>query len=893
MKTAYLIDGSSYFFRAFHAVGNLARSSDGMPTGAIFGFVKSLRQIEQTYQPDTIVVAFDCREPTFRHEIDKSYKANREAPPEDLLVQQPYVKEILAAWGILTMEQPGYEADDILGTLADRFAAEGWEVVIASGDKDFFQLVDDHVRVLRQHMDRVKIYREKEVRERYQVAPDKLVDVFALMGDNVDNVPGVPGIGEKTAMDLIMRFGSLGGLYSNVDQVKGPKRRDALRMNRDQAYRSRELVTIRRDVPLEVTDVVLSAPRPDPKRLLNLYRDLEFRSLAREMEADMAVSGIQEEPEGTRHADYEIIRSVDRLQAVVQEIKRASVFSLDTETTSLNTRQAELVGLSISVRSGQGWYIPIGHREGHCIDLDLVRAYLGPVFSDPERKKCGHHLKYDALVLSRHGMPVAGIAHDSLIASYLVEPERSSRKLDILAADHLGMRMTPIEDLIGSGKHQRSMADVSVKRVGPYACEDSDAALRLYEFFDSKLDTFGLRRLYQEVEMPLVSVLGAMEARGVRVDPGILEEQSQALKEELKGLEADIHRLAGHEFNVNSPAQLAKVLYDEMKLVSGRKKSTRASILERLATDGCEIARKVIDYRQRAKLQSTYLDALKELIYPSTGRVHTNYNQAVTNTGRLSSSDPNLQNIPIRTPLGRRVRRAFVAEPGHLLLSGDYSQIELRILAHLSQDPGLLEALGSGEDIHRRTAAEVFNVPLDRVTEDMRRKAKAINFGLNYGMSSYGLSQRLGIPVEEAEDYIRLYFARYPLVRQYMDRVAREGREKRFVTTLLGRRVPTWGIDDSNRTRAENARRAAINAPIQGSAADLLKKAMVDCHRRLAGEPADMILTVHDELIFEVDARRVEEIAEVVRETMEGALDEDLPVPTPVKISWGENWAEL
>jgi DNA polymerase-1 len=864
-----------------------------MPTGGIFGFVNSLRQIERTYRPDIMIVAFDCGEPTFRHEMDESYKQNREAPPEDLLIQLPYVKKILEAWGIPAMEQPGYEADDILGTLADRFVAQGWEVVIASSDKDLLQMVNDHVRVLRQHLDHTKIYGEEEVLARYRVGPDKLVDVLALMGDSSDNVAGVPGIGEKTAVDLIARFGSLEGLYSNVDQVKGPKRRESLLMHKEQAFRSRELVTLRRDVPLDMTGDSFSAPRPDCERLLSLYRDLEFRHLARELEAAMAAAGVQEGEKETEKADYQIIRSVDHLKAIAKEIERAPLFAVDVETTSLNIRHADLVGLSVSVCPGHAWYIPTGHREGDCIDLDQVIAYLGPLLSDPDRKKCGQNLKFDVQVLARHGIKVAGIAHDSLIGSYLAEPERSGRKLGILAADHLGMRMTPIEDLIGSGKHQRSMADVPVERVGPYCCEDSDAALRLCKFFDSKLDGLGLRRLYQEIEIPLVSVLARMETRGVRVDPGILEEQSHALGKEIRELEAEIYRLAGHEFNVNSPAQLAAVLYDEMKLAPSRRKSTRADILERLAADGCQIAQTIMEYRQRAKLQSTYLDALKDLIDPATGRVHTNYNQAVTNTGRLSSSDPNLQNIPIRTPLGRRVRRAFVAEPGNLLLSADYSQIELRILAHLSQDPGLLNAFRSGEDIHQRTAAEVFNVPLDQVSEEMRRKAKAINFGLNYGMSPYGLSQRLGIRVEQAEEYIQQYFTRYPLVRQYMDRVAQEGRERRWVTTLLGRRIPTHGIDDSNRARAENARRAAINAPIQGSAADLLKKAMVDCHRRLAGEPADMILTVHDELIFEVDARRVEEIAEATRQTMEGALAEDLSVPTPVEISWGENWAEL
>ncbi len=893
MKTAYLIDGTSYFFRAFHAVGSLSRSSDGMPTGGIYGFVNSLRQIEREYRPDTMIVAFDCGEPTFRHEMDENYKSNREAPPDDLLAQLPYVKEILEASGIPLVEKPGYEADDILGTFVEQLVAKEWNVVVASGDKDLLQLVSDRVSILRQHLNKSKMYEEKDVRERYQVPPEKLIEVFGLMGDTSDNIPGVPGIGEKTAVDLIVRFGTLEGLYRNLDQVKGPKRRDSLREYREQAFLSRDLATIRRDAPVELPNGLLSRRQPDNERLLQIYRDLEFRSLARELETEQAGSSCNKSGENTPTTEYTIVRSLDELRTVAEALAQAPIFAIDTETTALNVYDADLVGISLSIREGQGWYIPICHSEGLCLGKESVRDCLHPVFSDPNVKKCGQNLKFDIEILSRHGFRLEGVADDSLIGSYLVEPDRATRKLDVLAGEHLGMRMTPIEDLIGSGKNQGSMADISIERVGAYACEDTDAALRLCGHFRPKLDELGLRRLYEEVEIPLVSVLSEMELRGVRVDPAVLIEQSLALSQEGQQLEVEIHRLAGREFNINSPKQLSEILYDELRLLKGRKKSTRADILEKLASDGHDIAVKVIEYRQRTKLQSTYLEALQNLIRPETGHVHTTYNQAVTNTGRISSSEPNLQSIPIRTPLGRRVRKAFVADEGRLLLSSDYSQIELRILADLSKDPGLLSAFQSNEDIHSRTAAEVFDVSLDDVTADMRSKAKAINFGLNYGMSPYGLAQRLGIPVTEAELYIERYFNRYPLVLEYMDRVAEQAQRDKHVKTILGRRIPTRGIDDSNRNRAENARRAAINAPIQGSAADLLKKAMVDWHRSSSKGLADMILTVHDELIFEVDAERVEEAAESVREVMENALTQDLSVATPVDISWGENWAEL
>lgn len=884
MNTVYLVDGSSIFFRAYHAIPNLRRS-DGMATNALYGYVATLRSLIREYQPRHMVVAFDRPEPTFRKEQYEEYKANRAKPPEDLAVQIPYIKEVTEKLGISQIEMPGYEADDLIGTLAVRLAEQGYEVIVVSGDKDLLQLVSGSVKVLRLSPNKNTLYAESDVVARYGVPPVKLIDVLGLMGDASDNVPGVPGIGEKTAIALIQEFGSMESLYENLDRVSGTKRRDNLKQYREQAFLSRALVTIKTDVPLPLENGFIEMRPVDERDLRRFYEAMEFRSFA----AELTPAPVEE----ARPVRYEIIQSAARLADVVRRIQEQGACAVDTETTSLETLDARLVGISFSVEDDQGWYIPLGHSGGGNIPREDAWPLLQEVLESESVRKTGHHVKFDQHILANEGIRLRGLEDDTLIAAYLVYPQRDSQKLDDLAQDLLGMRMTPITDLIGTGRGQKCMADVAIAQAGPYACEDTDAAWRLRNVLRPRIQEYGLEELYRRVEIPLIQVLVDMERQGVRVDTEILEEQSRELGEEMKSLEKEIFQSIGREFNLNSPSQLAQILYDDLKVLEGRKRSTRADVLEKLADEGVPIARQILEYRHRQKIKSTYLDALPRMVRPDTGRVHTTYNQSVVNTGRISSNDPNLQNIPIRTDLGRRVRKAFVASPGCVLISLDYSQIELRVLAHMSQDPGLLQAFAAGEDIHARTAAEIFGVPLPEVTPDMRRKAKEINFGLNYGMSPYGLARRLSISTDEAASYIQAYFTRYPRVQTYMSETIAFAQQNLYVKTLMGRRIPTPGVRDSHPQRQENARRAAINAPIQGSAADLMKKAMVDVHAELQSERgrAAILLTVHDELVLEAVEDRAEEIVRRCRDRMEQAMRFD--VPTPVETSIGPNWADL
>lgn len=884
MNTVYLVDGSSIFFRAYHAIPNLRRS-DGMATNAVYGYISTLRSLIREYQPRSMVVAFDRPEPTFRKERFEAYKANRAKPPEDLAAQIPYIKEATAKLGISSLEMPGFEADDLIGTLAVRLADEGRDVVVVSGDKDLLQLVNDSVKVLRLSHAKNQMYSAEEVADRFGVPPEKLIDVLGLMGDASDNVPGVPGIGEKTAIALIQEYGSMQALYENLERVSGAKRRENLVKFRDQAFLSRELVTIKTDIPLPLENGFLKMRPVDEGDLRRFYEEMEFRSFA----AELNPAPVEE----IRPVRYETVQTAARLAEIVETIKKMGACAVDTETTSLDTLGARLVGVSLSVEADQAWYVPIGHAAGGNIPRDEALPLLKTILESEAVHKTGHHGKFDQHILANEGIRLRGLIDDTLVAASLVMPQRDSQKLDDLALDLLKMRMTPITDLIGTGRDQIGMADVDVAKAGPYACEDADASWRLRALLRPLIGEYGMTELYRDVEIPLIQVLVDMERQGVRVDSAVLEEQSRELGEEMKELETAIFQSIGRAFNLNSPSQLAQILYDDLKVLDGRKRSTRAEVLEKLAEDGVPIARQVLEYRHRQKIKSTYLDALPKMVRPDTGRVHTTYNQSAVNTGRISSNDPNLQNIPIRTDLGRRVRKAFVARAGYVLISLDYSQIELRVLAHISQDPGLLRAFAAGEDIHARSAAEIFGVPLGGVTPDMRRKAKEINFGLNYGMSPYGLARRLSISADEAASYIQAYFTRYPRVQNYMSETLAYAHEHLYAKTLLGRRIPTPGVRDSHHQRQENARRAAINAPIQGSAADLMKKAMVDVHAELRseGDRAAILLTVHDELVLEAAEDRAEEVCRRCRERMEQALR--LDVPTPVEISMGPSWADL
>ncbi len=885
MQRLYLVDGSSFVFRSFHALPEL-RTADGTPTGAVYGFVNMIQGLLDEYHPEYMVVAFDRPEPTFRHEVYAAYKANRVAPPEELTLQFPLIKEALAALRIAVWECPGLEADDLLGSLSVRAEAEGFEVVIVSGDKDLLQLAAPHVQILQSHFKHSRLYGEKEVIARYHCPPERLPDLFGLMGDSVDNIPGVPGIGEKTAMALIEQFGDLESIYARVGEVQG-KRRQLLQEHREQAFLSRALARIKTDIAWELPWESARVGEPDRDKLAELYKRLQFKRLL----ARLPRPALREQGA----VRYRTVSTAGELEALGKALRAAGgAFAVDTETTGLDPLRDTLVGISISTEAGQGCYLPIGHETGGNLPHRALGEHLGPVLADAAIGKYGHHLKFDSAFLKQAKLPLAGMEFDTLVASHLLEPGRDSHALDALARDRLGMEMTPIEELIGSGKTQKSMAEVEIARASDYACEDADATLRLVQHYRERIESEGLAELFYEIEMPLIGVLRDMELAGVLVDAEELGRQSEQLEEQLDGLEGRIHRLAGVEFNVNSPKQLSGVLYDRLGLRAGRKRSTAVGVLEKLAAEGHEIASCMIEYRQLSKLKSTYLDALPQMIHLVTGRVHTSYRQTGAATGRISSSEPNLQNIPIRTDVGRRIRKAFQAPPGALLLSADYSQIELRILAHLSQDPGLLRAFEADEDIHSFTAREVFDLKAgEPVPAEARRRAKAINFGLNYGMTPYGLAQRLGIEPGEAEEYMTRYFARYPRVLEFVESIKETAREQGYVRTLKGRRVPTLEVRSSNHLRREAAERAAINAPMQGSAADLLKLAMVQVARMLDDEGLStrMILTVHDEIIFEVPLDELETLKGRVKAVMEGVVG--LWVPLKADLKWGLNWADL
>ncbi len=862
------------------------RTREGIPTGAVYGFVNMLDSLLEEYRPEYMVVAFDRPEPTFRHERYDRYKVNRVEPPEGLVAQLPYIKEVLQARRVPSVEQAGFEADDLIGTLSRKAARDGFEVIVVTGDKDLLQLAGPNVKVLQSHYKNSKLYGESEVVERYRCRPDQLPDLFGLMGDQSDNIPGVPGIGEKIAGALIETYGNLESLYEHLEEIGG-KRKQSLIENREMAFLSRELATVKTDVEIDLPWEQTRLREPDRKHLASLYRRLEFRSLLSRLP-------VAEEDEFQK-TDYRIVATAEDLRQLCGRLKELDgPFAFDTETTSLDPRRGELVGISISFEEGKAFYLPVGHLKGPNLPLDLLRSQLGPIMASGKVGKCGHHLKFDTAFMHAAGMPVQGLAYDTLVASHLLEPEAASHKLDDLTQDHLRMKMTPIEDLIGSGRAQISMAEVDVERVGDYACEDADATFRLYRYYQGRIEKENLSELFHEVEMPLIEVLRDMEWTGVQVDAGELRIQSKELGEEIARIEKAIYGLAGVQFNLNSPKQLGEVLYDRMRLPAGRKRSTAVDALERLAAEGHEIATLIMEYRQLAKLKSTYLDALPGMIHPKTGRIHTSYHQSGAATGRISSSDPNLQNIPIRTDLGKRIRKAFRAGDGKVLLSADYSQIELRILAHLAEDPGLIQAFRAGEDIHSFTARQLFGLGKDTpVSEEHRRKAKAINFGLNYGMTAYGLAQRLGIGNAEADQYMKQYFARYPRVEEYVEKIKQEAAERGFVTTLKGRRIPTPGVQSANRMQKEAAERAAINAPIQGTAADILKIAMVHCYRMLKQSElkAKMILTVHDEIILEAPEAELETLKKKVPQVMERVAA--LSVPLKVDLTWGATWADL
>ena len=889
-----LVDGSSYLFRAFHALPPLT-NSHGEPTGATVGVVNMLRKLVADYAPTHIAVVFDAPGKTFRDAIYPEYKANRPEMPDDLRSQIQPTLDIIRAMGLPLLIVGDVEADDVIGTLARQATAQGRATLISTGDKDLAQLVDPNVTLVNTMTDTV--LDEAGVEAKFGVRPDQIVDFLALTGDSVDNIPGVPKCGPKTAAKWLGEFGSLDALMARADEVKG-KIGESLRASLDQLPLSRTLATIRTDVPLELGPDDLVPGQGDPDALRRMYERLEARRLLASLDDDGATKAAS----GVAAAAYETVLDDESLAAWIERLTAAPLFAFDTETTSLDYMQARIVGVSFAVSAGEAAYVPLGHAYPGApeqLDRDRVLERLRPLLEDPARAKVGQNLKYDMSVLANHGIALRGIAFDTMLESYVLNAGVGRHDMDTLAERHLGHKTIHFEDIAGKGARQLTFDQVPLEQAGPYAAEDADVTLRLHEVMWPKLSAEpALARVLQEIEVPLVGVLSRMERNGVRVDRDMLARQSGELAARMHALEQEAYALAGRRFNMGSPKQIGQIFFEELELpvIARTPKgapSTAESVLQELAERDHALPRVILEHRGLAKLKSTYTDKLPELVDPGTGRLHTSYHQAVAATGRLSSSDPNLQNIPVRSEEGRRIRQAFVPVDGWRMLAADYSQIELRIMAHLSGDAGLLAAFAAGEDIHRATAAEVFGADsVDAVTAEQRRSAKAINFGLIYGMSAFGLARQLGIERGAAQEYVDLYFKRYPGVREFMERTREQAREQGYVETLFGRRLYLPEINARNQQVRSGAERTAINAPMQGTAADIIKRAMLAVDAWILDEtPAcRMLMQVHDELVFEVEATAVEAASTRIRALMSDAAT--LAVPLVVDIGVGANWDE-
>ncbi|KUF10646.1 DNA polymerase I [Pseudoponticoccus marisrubri] len=922
----HLIDGSAYIFRAFHALPPLSRKSDGLPIGAVSGFCNMLqRYVEGNTGPDApthVAVVFDKGSHTFRNDLYDQYKANRDEMPEDLRPQIPLTRRATEAFNIACKEIEGFEADDIMATLACQAREAGGRVTLLSSDKDLMQLVGDGVEML-DPMKNKRIDREG-VMEKFGVAPDRVVDVQALAGDSVDNVPGAPGIGIKTAALLINEFGSLEELLDRAEEIKQPKRRQTLIEKRDQIELSKKLVQLDHGMELPFTLDDLEVRDPDPETLLGFLTEMEFRTLTKRISEKMGVEAPvipDTTPDGANPSEaapdwpaidpeaYEWVRDMDALERWITQAHERGWVAVDTETTGLNEMTCDLVGISLAIEPGKACYVPLIHKASGSDDLfggdDLAEGQIGletaldalrPLLEDPAVMKIGQNMKYDAKVFARYGIAIAPI-DDTMLMSYAMNAGQHGHGMDTLSERYLSHSPIPIKELLGSGKKMITFDRVPIADAVKYAAEDADITLRLWKTFKPQLHKARVTRVYEGLERPLVPVLAQMERTGIKVDRDTLSRMSGAFAQKMAQLEEEIHELAGESFNVGSPKQLGEILFDKMGLEGGKKGktgayATGADILEDLATEH-DLPARVLDWRQVSKLKSTYTDALQEHINPETGRVHTSYSIAGANTGRLASNDPNLQNIPVRSEEGRRIREAFVAEEGKVLVSLDYSQIELRILAQMADLPALKDAFRQGHDIHAMTASEMFNVPLDEMTSDIRRQAKAINFGVIYGISGFGLARNLRIPRAEAQGFIDRYFERFPGIKTYMDDTIAFAKEHKRVETLFGRQIHTPEISAKG-PRAGFARRAAINAPIQGTAADIIRRAMVRMPGAIADLPAKMLLQVHDELLFEVESGAVDDLIGTAKEVMEGAAAPvvHLDVPLVVDAGQGANWAE-
>ncbi|MFH0763517.1 MAG: DNA polymerase I [Candidatus Omnitrophota bacterium] len=877
----FLIDGNSFCYRAYYAIRPLSNSK-GQPTNAIYGFLTMLNKIVKENKPDMLAVAFDLKGPTFRHKKYKEYKIHRKPMPDDLVSQIPYIKKLVGANNIPIYEMEGYEADDVLATIAKKAESHDIETFIVTGDKDALQLVNPHIKVMSTHKEGL-IYDAKAVEEAYGVRPERMIDIMSLMGDATDNIPGVKGIGEKTAVELIGEFGSLENLLKNADKIKSESRRKMLEDNKDMAIMSKELAVLDTEVPIKVDFKGLELKGPDETKLLELYKELEFKSMLKDLT-----------PKEKLDSSYELIDNEKKFEKLVGELKKLKEFTFDVETTNVDPMLAELVGVSFSWKVGEACYVPANKY----FNVDEVLAALKPVFENSHIHKTGQNIKYEYIVLANYGIELKGIKFDTMVASYVLNPSKLNHNLEDISFEYLNHKMTtPITDLLGKGKSAITMDKVDVDKAANYCCEDSDVTLRLEKVLEKEISGKDLGELFYKVEIPLITVLAVMEINGVSIDKVYLAGLSEEMDRKLNKLTKHIHEIAGEEFNINSPKQLSKILFEKLKLPVIKKTKTGMSTDEEVLTKLASIhklPKALLEYRELAKLKSTYVDTLPALVNPKTGRVHTNFNQTVTATGRLSSSDPNLQNIPIKTEEGRKIRKAFIpSSKNNTLLSADYSQIELRILAHLSGDKQLAKAFKEGLDIHAYTASLVFGVNENDVTPEMRGMAKTVNFGIIYGMSPYGLSQSLGIGVDKAKEFIDAYFERYPDVRQYLEGLVVEARESGYVTTILGRRRYIPEINSQDMRIRQFAERTAINTPIQGSAADVIKIAMIAINENLAKHKLASLMTlqVHDELVLDVPKEELKDVYKIVKAGMENVMK--LKVPIEAHIEIGKNWLEM
>ncbi len=894
----YLIDGSSYIFRAFYGIRQFLSNSKGLPTNALYGFTTMLSKVVRDEQPDYLAVVFDSKGKTFRHDLYPEYKANRDVPPEDLAEQFPYFEPLVEAFNIVSLRQDGYEADDIIGTLAKKGEAAKMEVTIVSGDKDMMQLISPHVHMLDTMKD--KRFEKPEVIDKFGVPPEQVIEVMGLMGDSSDHIPGVKGVGPKTATELIQKYGSIEKLYKNIDKIDKAKLKEKLETDKENALLSRQLVTIDTEMKLDCNVEDLKMREPHTDKLRALYTEFGFKSLLENLPEGSEDSGAGVPPaadSAKKESNYQTLLDWKSFESLLKTLKKSKEFALDLETTSKSPTRAEMVGISFSWAEGEACYIPVSHRylgAPEQLDKKKVIAALKPLLEDGKLKKFGHNIKYDLIVLANEGVKLKGVAFDSMLASYVLDPSKRQHGLDDLALEILQHQNITYSDVAGKGAKQIGFDEVEIEPAAEYAAEDSDVTFRLTHALKARLKDESLK-LYDELELPLIDVLADMEMTGVRVDREHLKKLSSKLSKRLKKQEDEIYALAGEPFNINSPKQLGVILFEKLELPAKKKTktgySTDMSVMEELA-DEHELPAMIVNFRQLSKLKSTYIDALPLEINDKTGRVHTSYNQTVAATGRLSSSDPNLQNIPIRSDLGKEIRQAFVADNSGWLLSADYSQIELRILAHLSDDPALIKAFKKGEDIHTRTAAEIFGQSLDAVDEDGRRMAKAVNFGIVYGLSAFGLSRQLKISPGEAKAFIEQYFDLYKNVKTFMDSTIEQARQCGYTVTMMNRRRYLPDLHSKNRQVREAAERVAINSPVQGSAADMIKLAMIRLHQKLPKQKlrSKMIMQVHDELVFECPAKEKKDVEVLVKKEMEGVWP--MQVPVVVHLNWGKNWDE-